>query len=119
LKIIRRRRIRPGRKNCKLKINKYMAIVIEEDKSGGSLLRMVVWVVILAIIIAAVYYVFFAQPQLIAVTIPPTFQDIAPLANANVDPNAVVGSAAFTALKQYVTPLQPGNAGRSNPFQPL
>ncbi len=95
-----------------------MAIVIEEEVNRISITKIITWLVVLLVIIIAIYYIFFAQPQIIEVAIPPTFQNINPLANVNLNPDEIA-SVLDKSLKAYVTVPQPGNAGRANPFLPF
>jgi hypothetical protein len=99
-----------------------MAIIIEEEKNGKNmnLIRFFAWLVILIIVAIAAYYLFFVKPELVIITPPANFQYIAPIAQANLDPQAVLNSPAFTALKQpnfpLPTPNGPVPVGRPNPF---
>ncbi len=98
-----------------------MAIIVEEGGNGTSkVVRIIMWFLILLIIAVAGYYIFFAQPQLIEVVVPSNLQgkSIDPLAGINLNPGEVISGEEFQALKQYVTPPRPGNAGKSNPFSP-
>jgi hypothetical protein len=96
-----------------------MAIVIEEEGNKTNIVGTVTWVVVLVIIVLTIYYVFFAQPQLVEVVAPANFKNIDPLANVTLNLEDVTGNRNFQNLKQYITPISPGNYGRSNPFLPL
>jgi len=93
-----------------------MAIVIEEEQNKTNIIGIVTWLVILAIIAVAAYYVFFKAPPFVEVAPPTNLINIDPLAHLNIDPGAVVNGQSFQSLKQYITPPEPGNAGRPNPF---
>lgn len=96
-----------------------MAIIVEEEQGNRvSIISALMWVLVLVIIIAAGYFIFFAQPQFVEIVAPQNFKGIDPLANLNLDPEGVVQSQEFQSLRQYVTPIAPGNAGKSNPFGP-
>ncbi len=95
-----------------------MAIIIEEEKNKMGAVRFLMWFLILVIIGVAGYYIFFAKPQLIEIATPSNFKGIDPLAGINLNPEEVLNSQDFQSLKKYVTPPQPGNAGKSNPFAP-
>lgn len=96
-----------------------MAIIVEEEKKNGAggILTILTWLVIVGAIGGAVYYVFFAQPQLVGkITAPAGFQSTQQLSKINLNPQDILESQSFQALKQYITPLQPATAGRPNPF---
>ena len=95
-----------------------MAIVVEEESPKVSAVSVLIWLIILAIVAVAVYYIFFAKPELVEIVAPPAFRNVDTLARVVINPNDVVGSQAFQALKQYITIPAIGNAGRANPFSP-
>ena len=96
-----------------------MAIIVEEEKNKGGIVRILMWVVILGIVGFAGYYIFFAKPQLVEIEAPANFKGINPLSEIQLNPQEVIQGRSFQALKNYVSPPQPGNAGKSNPFAPL
>ncbi|MDO8536845.1 MAG: hypothetical protein Q7R94_01205 [bacterium] len=97
-----------------------MAIIIEEEGGKINIVRVITWIAILAIIVIAVYYVFFAQPQLVEIAVPPTFRNIETIAKGiGLKPDEIIGGPAFRSLQPYITLPVPGNAGRPNPFLPL
>lgn len=96
-----------------------MAILIEEEKKNGTggILTILTWLIVLGAILGAAYYLFFAQPQLVGkITAPAGFQNTQQLIQINLNPQAILQSQSFQALKQYITPLQPSTTGRPNPF---
>lgn len=97
-----------------------MAIVVEEDRNRGNSLRILGWVAILILLGAAIYYIFFAAPELVTISPPANFQNIAPLSQITLHPEDVLNSAAFQALKPPAFPLPtpqgPAAVGRVNPF---
>lgn len=96
-----------------------MAIVVEQEQSRGvssGVVSILVWLLILGIIAAAVYYVFFAEPEFIQIAPPDDFAATEQTANAEIDPEAVLGDPRFTNLNDYITPPPPGAFGRTNPF---
>jgi hypothetical protein len=93
-----------------------MAIVVEqEQKSRQGLVGLIIWGVVFAIIAIAVYYVFFKRPDLVDVATP-TASDTAALSQIRLEPDEVINSPDFQALRSYVQPLEPQPGGRSNPF---
>ncbi len=95
-----------------------MAIVVEEDRPKINITQVLMWLTVLLIVGFAVYYIFFAEPQIVGVAVPPAFKNIDPLAEVNLTPEDLINSEQFKSLKQYVTPPEAGNAGRTNPFIP-
>jgi len=96
-----------------------MAIIVEEEKKSGAsgILMIVTWLAIIGAIAGAVYYVFFAQPQLVGQIVAPAgFQNTQQLSKINLNPQDILQSPSFQALKQYITPLEPSTTGRPNPF---
>ncbi|MFH1161899.1 MAG: hypothetical protein V1696_01300 [Candidatus Jorgensenbacteria bacterium] len=94
-----------------------MAIVVEEEKKTNWVTVITV-VVILAVVFIGGYYLFFQNPGLIEVVVPDRLQQLNELSQAKFDPNAVLDSPVFKALRDYSTPLVLPQAGRANPFQP-
>ena len=95
-----------------------MAIIVEEERPGIKITSVLMWLTVLAVVASIVYYIFFAQPQIVDIAVPAEFQNINNLSAIDLNPEEVIGSSAFQSLKQYVTPPQPGNTGRINPFVP-
>lgn len=96
-----------------------MAIIVEEGKKKTNILGFAAWLVFLVIVAAAVYYIFFAQPQIVALPTTGTLNTIAPIADLSLDPQAVVGGAAFQTLHATITepsPSGPVGVGRPDPF---
>jgi hypothetical protein len=95
-----------------------MAIVVEEEKKGGvGILSVLTWLVIMGAIGGVVYYIFFEQPQLIGqISTPINLQNTQQLSQINFSSKDILQNPAFQNLKQYITPIQPTGAGRSNPF---
>ena len=97
-----------------------MAIIVEEEKSSINLIRLVGWLVVLGVIAAAAYYIFFAAPGIVKVTPPASFESISPAAQFTLQPEDVLNSPAFQALKAPPFPLPtaqgPAQVGRTNPF---
>ncbi|KKW45484.1 MAG: hypothetical protein A3A43_00835 [Candidatus Liptonbacteria bacterium RIFCSPLOWO2_01_FULL_56_20] len=94
-----------------------MAIIIEEEKNRVGIVGFIGWLVVIAVIAAALYYVFFKQPELIEVDVPENVRNAEELSQKiTLNPDAVVQSPAFQALKRYVTPSAPATLGRQNPF---
>ncbi len=92
-----------------------MAIVIEEEQNKSSIAGVMTWFVILVVIVVASYYIFFKAPSSVEIIVPTNFKNIEPLAHINVNPDAVVDQIS-KLLKPQITPPEPGNAGRPNPF---
>jgi hypothetical protein len=97
-----------------------MAIVVEEEKSRINIIRLLGWLAILAIICAAIYYLFFAAPELVIISTPASFQNIAPIAQVTLHPEDVLNGAAYQSLRPPAFPLPtpqgPASVGRQNPF---
>ena len=97
-----------------------MAIVIEEEKSRVSIAGIGGLVIFVAVVAAAVYYIFFAAPELVPVPLPQGYEDIAPAAGFNLNPENVLAKPPFTDLQMPAFPLPtpggPAPVGRANPF---
>ncbi len=96
-----------------------MAIIIEEEGNKMNVVHLVGWLVFFAVVVVAAYYLFFASPQLIVVPPPNGYENIAPIAGYTIQPQDVLQSPAFQALKQPPFPLPSPSGpavGRSNPF---
>lgn len=98
-----------------------MAIIVEEE--GGNKINYVQlagWGVIFIAILAAAYFLFFQQPSLVPVTAPSSFGSIAPISGLTIQPDDVLNSPSYQALKAPSFPLPTPNGpvpvGRSNPF---
>jgi hypothetical protein len=96
-----------------------MAIIVEEEKKSSGILTVLGWIVIIGIVIVTVYYVFFVIPPSAIILPSGNLQTINSVSPSNLDPQSVIGSSEFQALKQYVaSPVATGPAGvgRMNPF---
>ena len=97
-----------------------MAIIVEEEKSKVNLVSLGGWLGIVVLIGVIVYYVFFAAPELVVIAPPASFQAITPISGANLHPEDVLNSQAFTTLKPppfpLPTPQGPTPVGRPDPF---
>ncbi|OGY99003.1 MAG: hypothetical protein A2945_04125 [Candidatus Liptonbacteria bacterium RIFCSPLOWO2_01_FULL_52_25] len=98
-----------------------MAIVVEEGGNKTNMFRVLIWAGILVVVIVAIYYIFFVNPPLVDVVIPPNFVNIKPLGESALDANQTINGPAMSSLKQYVTVPEPdpSKAGRPNPFVPF
>lgn len=95
-----------------------MAIIIEEEKKKTNWTAVATVAVVLVTIFVGGYYLFFKNPELIEVVAPDNLQRLNELSQAKFEPNAVVNSPVFKALRDFTTPLTLPPAGRANPFQP-
>lgn len=97
-----------------------MAIVVEEEKSRINVVRLGGWLVVIGVLLVAIYYIFFAAPQLVSIPAPTDLKNIMPVAQFNIQPEDILNSQAFQALKQpsfsLPTPQGPAAVGRQNPF---
>ncbi|MEK7512598.1 MAG: hypothetical protein AAB601_00165 [Patescibacteria group bacterium] len=96
-----------------------MAIILEEEKKPINWVSIVGIGVVVLVVFFGSYYLFFKKPQLIDVVAPIDLSNINALAQVQVfDPQAIVNSSNFKALKDFTTPLVLPPTGRSNPFRP-
>lgn len=96
-----------------------MAIIVEEGRKRTNLLGIAGWVVFLGILAVAAYYIFFVSPELVPIAATGSLSTIAPIANVNLNPQTIVGSAQFQSLQSNIalpTPQSPNGVGRPNPF---
>jgi hypothetical protein len=96
-----------------------MAIIIEEEKKTSNLTNLLGIVAILATVAVGAYYLFFVSVPPSIITPPAGFNDITPITQITFNPQSVVGSAAFTSLKQSIpepTSTSPAAVGRTDPF---
>lgn len=96
-----------------------MAIIIEEEKRQNNWVGIAVGAVVVVVLFVGAYFLFFKRPQLIEVVTPKQLQEINKISAVSFDPDAVVSSPVFKALRQYGNPVaSPQTAGRANPFAP-
>lgn len=97
-----------------------MAIVIEQEQSGkGGLIKIITWGVIFAVILVGAYFLFFKNPEAIpSLAQPAALKEVNVLSQVKLDPDAVIQSPAFQALKPQTGDMPQPPTGRSNPFQP-
>lgn len=85
-----------------------------------DLVRLGGWIVVFIVLIVAAYYLFFQSPPLVPVAPPSSFTSIAPITGFSLQPEDVLNSPAFQALKvppfALPTPGGPASVGRTNPF---
>lgn len=93
-----------------------MAIVIQEEKRKINWFALGVVVLIMAIIFGAIYYLFFVQPSLIEKATSPQLQSVKDLSEIKLDTDAIFNNPNFQILKQYINPIEIGQAGKNNPF---
>jgi hypothetical protein len=97
-----------------------MAIIVDEEKNKVNILAILGWAAVIVIIAGTVYYLFFAVPQLVIISPPASFANVAPIAQITLKPEDVLNSAAFGLLKQpsfpLPTPQGPAPVGRPDPF---
>ena len=96
-----------------------MAITIEEEKKPVNWIGIIGAIVIVASIFIGGYYLFFKKPELIEVVVPSNLQDLNKIAQVKFNPQEVVDSVVFKALRDYSQPLQLPPKGRPNPFKPF
>ncbi len=95
-----------------------MAIVVEE-RSPTNWAGILLALVVIALLFGGGYFLFFKKPQLIEVVLPPELVSLRPLTEAPFDPQEVISSPNFKALKDYSGELTLPFAGRDNPFKPF
>lgn len=94
-----------------------MAIVIEEEKSGnGASFAVIFWILILVVILVGLYYVFFKKPELIQIAPPADLSKTVDLSKIELNPEQVINNPNFKDLKNFITPSEPKDFGRTNPF---
>lgn len=93
-----------------------MAVIIDEEKKPVNWFAIGVLAVIVIIIFAGGYYLFFKKPELIETVAPKELDRLNSLSRVSFDPNSVLDSSAFKALRQYASPPALPAAGRDNPF---
>lgn len=96
-----------------------MAIIVEEGRKRTNILGIAGWIVFIGIAAAAVYYIFFTAPELVPIVATGNLSTIAPIADVNLNPQSIVGSAQFQSLQSNIalpTPTSPNGVGRPNPF---
>ena len=98
-----------------------MAILVEEEGNKTNIFKLLIWAGTLIIVMVAIYYIFFVNPPLIEVAIPPSFVNIKTLGTALIDVNQIISGPAMSSLDKHVTVPEPdpGSAGRPNPFVPF
>lgn len=94
-----------------------MAIIVEEEhKSSGNWGSIALWVLVFVILAVAVYYIFFRRPELVEVATPQNFENTVQLSKIHLNPDEVINSPQFKALRIYSTSSQVQTSGRANPF---
>ncbi len=64
------------------------------------------------------YFLFFKRPEVIERVTPQKFEDINKISKVTFDPEAVVNSESFKALKNYAPSFTPRESpGKPNPFK--
>lgn len=94
-----------------------MAIVVEEERrSSVNIIGVMMWGLVLVAIGLSAYYLFFKRPELIPITVPANFENAESLSNIQLNPEEVLDSPTFKALKTLVNPVKPEGVGKSNPL---
>jgi hypothetical protein len=97
-----------------------MAILVEEEKINKSnITSLFGWFVIIVALGVGAYYLFFVTPPPAVITPPAGFNNINPITQITINPQAVVSSTEFTSLTDTIaepTSTGPVPVGRPNPF---
>jgi hypothetical protein len=96
-----------------------MAILVEEEKKPVNWIGMLTTIFIVVAVFVLAYFLFFKTPQIIDQVTPKNLADINKISKINFDPNAVINSPTFNALKNEVPVFTPRETpGKQNPFRP-
>ncbi len=95
-----------------------MAIIIEEEKKAVNWFGIILALVVVGVLFAGGYILFFKKPELIEVVAPGKFQDLSKISQLSFNPQELLDSPQFKALKQFGVDVTVPQPGRSNPFKP-
>lgn len=95
-----------------------MAIVLEEEKKPVNWFGIITAVIVIGVLFAGGYFMFFKKPELIEVVAPGKFQDISKISQLTFNPEELLNSPQFKALKQFGVEVTVPQPGRTNPFRP-
>ncbi len=96
-----------------------MAIVVQEEKKPVNWIGMLTVVFLVVALFVLSYFLFFKRPEVIEQVTPKKFDDINKISRISFDPEAIVSSESFQALKNYAPSFVPRETpGKPNPFRP-
>ena len=93
-----------------------MAFTIKAENRKKGLIKLIVGIISVLLLLFATYYLFFTSPPQIDVLVPLELETISKISEFSVDPEAVISSPQYQALKEHVEPPELGEFGRTNPF---
>jgi|SRR3989344_6279148 len=97
-----------------------MAILVQEEKKPVNWIGMLTVIFIVTAVFVLSYFLFFKRPEVIEQVVPKgKFEEINKISKVKFDPEAVVSSDSFQALKNYAPAFSPRETpGKQNPFRP-
>lgn len=95
-----------------------MAILVEEERQPVNWIGALTAVFIVVAVFVLAYFLFFKQPQIIDQATPQNLQNINKISKVTFDPDSVISSPTFSALKNYAQSVtQTEVPGKPNPFR--
>ena len=95
-----------------------MAIEFEQEKNGLPIMGILIGAVVIGAVFFGSYFLLFKKPEIIDVVLPGGLRAVSEISQIPFQPETIVSSEKFKALRQYGTRLAPPQAGKSNPFLP-
>ena len=95
-----------------------MAIEFEQEKNGLPIMGILIGAVVVGAIFTGAYLILFKKPDLIDVVLPGGLRSVSEISQIPFQPETIIRSEKFKALRQYGTRLAPPSSGKSNPFLP-
>lgn len=95
-----------------------MAIEFEQEKNGLPIMGILIGAVVIGAIFSGAYFLLFKKPDLIDVVLPGGLRSVSEISQIPFQPETIVSSEKFKALRQYGARLTPPPASKSNPFLP-
>lgn len=95
-----------------------MAILVEEEKKPVNWIAILTVIIVLGSLFIGGYYLFFKNPELIDIAVPPELKDLQPLTEIKFDPKPVI-DRLNKYYHQYAPALSLPVPGREDPFKPF
>jgi len=93
-----------------------MAIRVEGQKDTKIWTQLTVGAVVVVLLITGTYYLFFKNPPLVDIIVPPELETISKISKVDINPEVVTKSELYKSLVEHVAEPVINGAGRENPF---
>ncbi|MDD5711038.1 MAG: hypothetical protein PHV43_02995 [Candidatus Colwellbacteria bacterium] len=96
-----------------------MAFSFETQSDKGKFWNVIGLAAVIVALGAGTYLLFFTEEPLVDVIVPPELESISKLSDAEIEEGVLTENPVYQQLGSKVNDIEPGEAGRDNPFAPF